>query len=161
MRLDEKEAALALAGLRYLQWTWKSGKPVPEDIYNIFRGTGNPAISRIVEIDALCEKINCGPDESGSEVLRAALEWISRAANTSMTQADIHRIAEAALTKYDNLDEIKEPKTRVFIESDEHGREYFDADLDDLIGQLDRLGDDAKTQTDQDGITRRVGWEIE
>jgi hypothetical protein len=46
---------------------------------------------------------------------------------------------------------------RVYMESDEGGREYLD-DYDE--GDLDELLEEAQAETDEDGIPRRVGIEV-
>lgn len=54
---------------------------------------------------------------------------------------------------------MKEPTYHVFLESDEYGREYFDA-LDGWITQLERVHAGAVQNTREDGIVRRVGVEV-
>jgi len=46
-------------------------------------------------------------------------------------------------------------RTRVYLESEVYGREYYSEDAD-----IQRLLADAKAGTEEDGITRYVGWEI-
>ena len=48
----------------------------------------------------------------------------------------------------------------LFVESEEFGREYFEVDDDDVMGQLERLSDEAAVQTEIDGFVRRVGLEV-
>lgn len=46
-------------------------------------------------------------------------------------------------------------KVRVYLESDEFGREYFSEDAD-----VKALLESAEKHTAQDGVTRRVGCEV-
>ena len=46
-------------------------------------------------------------------------------------------------------------RVTIYLESDEFGREYFDADAD-----VKALLESAEKYTAQDGVTRRVGCEV-
>ena len=160
MKLSEKETALVLAGLRLLEYHWTDASGyIPRDLWNILHGDGHK-IPTTHDIAPLCEKINCEPD-AGAGVLVDALQKIVKISQSFVGGyvTDTCRIAESALADYDTPEEDK-PSIRVFIESGKDGRLYYFADLDDLMGQLEPLSDEAIVNTELDGIVRRVGWEI-
>jgi len=50
-------------------------------------------------------------------------------------------------------------KKRIFLESDEFGREYFDYDPKTWLSMIDRLIKEAE-DNDPDGVIRRIGVEV-
>ena len=57
MKLNKREAALVIAGVRMLQHAWATGLPMPKEINDIL-DEGNARHVSLNRLDVLCEKLS-------------------------------------------------------------------------------------------------------